>query len=442
MTVANKRCLLLAGFDILLAIFLFIFFSFRLYLAAQGKAFWMDESDGLYYTRITSFGELWTGMQTGQANKSPLLFLVDKSWMALWDYTPQKFWDLRLFFRVPHVTAWAIANVYLFFHLRHAFYEILGKKNWRAWIFAIAITLFTYSNSFASYYAIETRAYSIWISLSLIHLLLFWNLLRAKRGSLTWAGFCLISALLVLNTYTAAPQIFFTVLILWLKEFGETKKSWPSDYLFKNCLILISITVPITLYYAAQVPYMDYHPPTWKIYWNSVTEVILKAFHHHSHHPGWITAPLILIALPIYWWKRDRASAWMAIHTTILVILSLIIFLLSKAKGGIFASRYVSYATPSLTFSYILAAYTLVQLLGTFFPSKKRAQWVSYAFIILSLSQLASRPWSFYKNISKDLAQFNTRNGYMENTDPHCATALPHAPEQLEKFNNYCRKLP
>lgn len=428
--------------DIALAVTLFVFFAFRLYLAGQGKAFWMDESDGLYYTRNTGFLDLLlNGSPTGQASKSPLPYLIDKLWISAWGDIPQRYWDLRLFFRVPQVSFWAAANVFLFFHLRRTFNELMGGRGWQPWLFAMGVTLFTYSNSFASYYAIESRAYSLWGSLSLAHLLLLWDVLRKPEDGKSWGWFCAVSFLLVAATYTSAFQIALATMVVYAND-ALAKKSWfPSSRLLRRTAALFLITAPITFYYYSKIPFMDFGKPTWEIFGKGLLEVVLKAFHHHSYHPVLVTGPLILLGLPFYWWKRDRVLALMTIHTAALLLLSLLIFLISRAKGGIFASRYIIYAVAGLSFSYFLGIYTLTGFLARLVPAKWRARAPLAILTLLAIAQVTARPWAFYKDLGKDLQKFRDRNGYMVNEDPACNGDLAHDPEPLEKLNDLCRKL-
>ncbi len=424
--------------DILLALFLFCFFAIHLFFAAQGKKFWNDESDGLFYTRVFNFTQLlWDGAPPGQASRSPLPYLIDRLWMSFWNYAPQQYWDLRLFFRVPQVSFWALANVFLFFFLRRRFREWLPSQKHLATLAALAVSLFSYSNNFASFYAIESRAYSLWLALSMVHFLLLWDCLRLPDGKAPWKGFYFVSALLVFCTYTAAIQIAFAVGFLLL--YARHTKA-PVSLMTKRIGILLLCTVPITLFYLTKIPAMSYGS-TWGIYGLAVLEVVLKAFHHHSHHPLFLTGPLMFLFVPLFWWKRDRLLALLSLHAIGLVLFSLPLFLFTWWKGGLFASRYVIYMVPGLTFLYVLGLFSVAKWIQEKVPLRLQQRTFLILLLLWSLSEVIGRPISAYKGTKADIARFSARNSYKHNEDPLCALEFPHEPEELEAFNDLCRKI-
>jgi hypothetical protein len=156
------------GWGYALCIPLFFYFAVHLWFASQGKPFWIDETDGIFWNlKLNLWQLIRDGAPAGQGSKSPLLYIFDRLWLYAWADRPQQFWDLRLFFRVIPVTAWSAANVFLFAHLWRFFFREQKFRNWTAFLFAFAIAQFSYTNNFGSYYAIESRGYSLWVSFGL-----------------------------------------------------------------------------------------------------------------------------------------------------------------------------------------------------------------------------------------------------------------------------------
>lgn len=421
---------------------LFLLFWIGLLLAAQGKPFWMDESDGWHRVTYISILELIKdGGPLGQASRSPLPFLVDRIIMKLANDHPQSMWDLRLFYRIPPAFFWAIANVFLFFFLRKKFARLLPNKDFLVFIAALTGSFFVFTNSFSAYYAIEARSYSIWTAITLFQTCMLWSLLTEKYNKTNFVGFLLSNYLLVFATYAASLQVALACGILLLHDRFKEKK-WrffaaPQKWVLATALG----SMFITFYYYASVQKMAYNPIPFGFYVYSVMEVILKSFRHHSYHPAWVSFPVLFLLIPWYWWKKDRSIALLCLNAHVSILLTYLHYRASLAVGGLYASRYAAYLVPSLSFLYGVGVFTLLLQLSLWIKKKWKKDYLYPIIILYCLVNVIPWIYKYSKGIPADIARFKARNSYQENLDFRCVSKLVHDPEELEAQNDFCRRL-
>jgi hypothetical protein len=419
-------------------ILLFFFFSVRLWLAAQGKEFWMDETDTIFFNTKRNIWLLITeGADGGQASRTPLYYIIERAWMYLWSDLPQQYWDLRFFFRIFPVAAWSAGNVYLFAHLWRYFSEEKQFSLRVSALFAFAIAQFSYSNNFGSYYAIESRPYAMWAAISILHLLAVWQIIRTpKKG---WLLFYISSALLVLTTYAAMVQIFLAAGLLALEHCKKEKRLVFFDIHQKKIIFSALGCLIIGLCYFTRRETMDFAPAPFSLFWTSVMEVLLKAFHHHSFHAAFVTVPLLLVVIPLYWRTRSHDLAVSSLHAILIIFSVYPLYLVATHKGALFASRYVIYIMPALTFLYVLGVVTLLILFLRWLEKITQKKLFLPVLVGFALLEAVTRPIGMYKGIGKDLARFSERRTFALHDHPDCSVAIPHNPWDLELMNNNCR---
>ncbi|MGZ3713287.1 MAG: hypothetical protein ACXVBE_16095, partial [Bdellovibrionota bacterium] len=110
--------------------------------------------------------------------------------------------------------------------------------------------------------------------------------------------------------------------------------------------------------------------------------------------------------------------------------------------GGLFASRYVIFALPALTFLYVLGMITVVLVVSKWLEGKTGKQLLLPAFILLAVLEVTARPYGLYKGLGKDLARFHARNSFVLHDTPACSRDIPYAPPDFEKANDECREIP
>lgn len=418
---------------------LFLYFAVHLWFASQGKEFWMDETDGVYYNLKHDLWFLFLeGSDGGQGSRSPLVYILDRIWFYLWGDIPQEYWDLRLFFRVLPVTYWSGVHVFLFVHLWRYFFTEKNFGYWIAALVSLAIAQFSYSNNFGSYYAIETRAYSLWVACSFLQFLALWQVLRSQDRA-GWALYFWSSCGLVFTSYASLPQIFIGGGILLLDQWvSERKISFLGERPVKVMLTLV-VGAFIGFYYFANANQMNYKPASTNLYWTSVLEVLLKSFHHHSYHAAYVTFPLLFVLIPLYWFRRDRIFTWLNLYSLALLANTYVLYLASLKKGGIYASRYVIYLLPHLTFLYVLGIATILYGLSKWLEKRTGKVWATRVFVILCVIELPSRSTNIYKGTPKDVERFFARNSFGRRAGPDCTVPLPHNPWDVELVSNNCR---
>jgi len=419
---------------------LFFYFAVHLWFASQGKPFWLDETDGIFWNlKLNLWQLIRDGAPKGQGSKSPLLYVFDRLWVYAWNDQPLKYWDLRLFFRVIPVAAWSGANVFLFAHLWRYFFKEKGFRYWTACLFAFAIAQFTYTNNFGSYYAIESRGYSLWVGFSLLHFLAFWQIVRTKNEG--WVLYYLASLGLVLTTYASLPQIFLSGGLLLLDEWRKDKRVSIFSLRQKKVAAALGISLLVGLYYFSKLEPMHFPKAPLSLYGSSVLEVLLKAFHHHSYHAAVVSFPFLFIAVPLYWRKRSADLSICCLHALLLVGNSYVLYLSSLRSGGIFASRYVIYALPSLTFLYVLGMVTIVKVIAGWLEERSKGPLLLPTFVALALLEAVSRPYGIYNGIAKDISRFVARNSFVLHDTPACAKEIAYYPSDFEHVNNECREI-
>lgn len=410
---------------------LFLLFCVRYWLSSQGKVFWMDETDGLHYTQASSLWDLIVkGAPSGQASKSPLHYILDRLWLLAAGDRPQLWWDLRLFFRILPATYWALASVTAgWFVLRELKERIPGLSFWPALGIAAGAATFLHSHSFMHIYAIESRAYPLWASLSVVHFLFFWRSVTAGLSRREWWSYGIVCALLALTTYASLIQIGSGLgLLVFSKLIRKERVEWA------QAVAIGAVTVFLIGYYLLRMDKANFSPPTWEMYFESVKELLAKSFHHSRFTGVYVTGPLLLFLVP--WWRRHTRGVvetwcfvWLHLAST------LMLFLASRAANGIWGSRYVTYLIPSLTWCYFLGISQLSAWLAARSPRLK----IAHLLLVLALFEMGTRAWKIGKNVPEDLSRFSKRNSISLTTVPGCDERLPHDPEPFEHLNNLCR---
>lgn len=315
------------------------------------------------------------------------------------------------------------------------------KKPFVIFLFALTSAFFVFTKSFSIYYAIEARSYSLWTALTLIQTCFLWSILTEKMNRWNFSGFLIANYLLVFATYASSLQVGLTCGIILLHHFWLRKKILPLDEAQSWVIATLVGSAAITLYYYSKIAQMNFTPFPFYDYLMSVNEVILKSFRHHGSQPAWVSYPLLFIVVPLYWWKRNRGISFLALSAHASILLTYLHYRASLAAGGLYASRYAAFLTPSLSFLYGLGIFTALLALAGLIKRKTQKDMLVPLLVIFCLVNLI--PWAIKhsKGIPTDMARFQWRNSYLENTDPKCLEPLNPDPEKLEAQNSFCRKL-
>lgn len=428
----------------LTACLLFSFFTLRLWLASLKRPLWGDEVVGISGSIKNSFGQLLAHGPAGEASPSPLNYLIERGWLALWDFTPQHHWDLNLFFRILPVTYWALAGLAVFFFLYHLFKVFLPATPFGArLLIASGVATFYNSGDFGSYYALEDRSYALWTLLGTVHLGFFVLGTLRRLTKMQWAAYALISLLMVLTTYVALAQI---ALALFIQLASQRINGPRREPLWREALpysATLLIATGVALNYFAKVGSWGFKPPSWQYFWECMGEVIAKAFHHHNLAPLAVTLPLLLVVMP--WIFRHKpgvvelaALAWSYAG------LGVLLFLACLWKGNLFASRYLIYLTPVFTGLYgmgiLMLAGRLTSWLHKRAPRLQRYSYVSL-LVIWAAVEIGQRIPMYTRNIAESIHILHTKNAYgppPEGTD--CPAVIDLSNERATfLFNERCR---
>jgi hypothetical protein len=414
---------------------LFALLFLHLAFAAQGKPFWLDESNSLHW--FTKYG-LWETLRNGadgESNRSPLSYVVFRSLMRLWNDRPQEFWDLRFFFRIPTAFFWAAANTFLFFFLKKRLAEIFSRGV--SILLALGATIFCFSNSFATYYAIEARPFSLWLSLSLLQTLFLWELLGG-RSRTTAILFFFTNLVLAFTTYASVAQIGIACLLLQAHEASLGKKWLWWGPLQKYLFLNLSCSFFLIWYYLPNQK-MTFTPSPFELYFISVREVVLKTFHHHGTQPAWVSFPFFFLWVPYFWARENKKVFFFCLSSVGLLLSTFILYLGTLRGGALFYSRYAIYIVPGLSFLYVFGLAALARLADAWLTKKIKQSIFVPLLVIWSLFQVIPSVWEWSLALPKDYARFQQRHSYEKNPAPLCVEDIAQLPDKLEAQNDFCR---
>ena len=422
-----------------IALALFSLFVTRLSLASLFKRFWLDEVYDLQggALKTTFLGLLKNGPMGGTASPSPLDFMIDRFWMSLFGYHPQVFGDLRLLLRFPHVVQWALAGVAVYFFME-AFLsrKMPSLRPLNRSLVAAASAVFYHANTFASYYAIETRPYSLWCFFTTLHVLFFlWDVFFGlNRKQFYFYG--IVCILLAFTTYASLGMILGTFM---LQYFLLEKRKRLGLYAG-----LSAVCVGIGGWYFLKMPALVY-PASWGLAFEELGEVIAKSL--HSHSPVTFILTLFFFCFFMPFWTRGikkyrviYACVWGAIAYCHVLILSCLL------HHYLIASRQFIFLVPYLTAAYGLGLFQLMQWVVV--AMKRIRPLAQFGFVQVLVAwaciSLTSRVVSDMKSIRHDLVFFGKRHALSRTHSTNCLVDSPKLQEadteqRFEDLNNLCR---
>lgn len=427
----------------LLGLVLFALFAFRYWMTAIGKPFWTDEAGGIYHTMDRPWRQLFLeGSPPGQANKSPLFYVFDKIWFELWNYEPQLLWNLRVFFRIPPATFWALASVSVFAALVLKFQRYLPKlRPWQNLLLATGITMFFYDHSFMHMYAVEARSYALWVAVTTWHFLLLWERLETGFSRRSAIAFWLACVGLAATTYAAVLQVAAGFAGVLARDLLRRKRLEPLRTYRVDIISLVSATA-VGVYYYLHYEGVRYIPAPLEIYFVSVREIVLKSFHHHGWQPGLVTVPLAFFLVP-YWLRRNPEILSMYCFVWMNLLLTLVMYILARISGGIYHSRYAIFLIPAMTWAYFaMFAFLLSRLHKLLEKYLPRKFLPTFAALLLALA--SAQIFGSVRRIARDIGAVwtTTERGKIYGPTPRpeqCPREYTTDPETFETMNQLCR---
>jgi hypothetical protein len=417
----------------------FFLFALRFWLASMGKALWGDEAVAMAIIRIYSYGQFLV-QGSPEASPNPLYYLLDKLSFDLYGAEPQFWWDLRLFNRILPATYWAVAGASVFaWTYRRSMQRLAMRPLW-AFVTALGIAVFFHSCSFMNTYAIEDRAYSLWVSLSTLQFLAWLDLLLDAKQRGAWVRYGTFSVLMVLTAAPALGQVALGLLVLLVLQSWESRGRGMKRFAVRGgVLFFLCASLEFLYFRRGNMPY-DTGWFTYARYFESLGEVIAKAFHHHSAKGLAITMPLLFVFLP-FWRRRERKLLALVAYNIGLLALTFLCFKGAQAKGGMWVSRYVIFLIPSFVAHYLLALALIGRWLGKRIPKGKikiRNEWLVLG--IWALFQVFSLGGKNYVLAPiRDWPKFRERNAYAYNPSGKCRALGGAEFQALDAFNDLCR---
>ncbi|MCO5142616.1 MAG: hypothetical protein M9962_05960 [Oligoflexia bacterium] len=417
-------------------------FCLRFWLASVNKVINDDEATGLHsayqmsYLNLLKYG-------VGGASTSPLFYLIDKFIYDIIGHDLHKNWNLRFITRAVHAFYWAFACSFLFVWCTKRLQQLTNASSFFAIIISAGFSFFLHSNSFMDIYAIETRGYSLWVSLTLIQTLLWLDLIQEPENKKYWIAFAITNFLNCFNSYSALAQMFLNLLFLMinLKIFHEKKSIF--DFL-KIATFAAIPSVFISFYYYFQSTKMGYPSEyfTLKSYIDSILEIISKTFHHHRSSALIFSFPLLGI-IYFYIYKMNRKSIWIPIHCIGSILLTVLFYKASEFRGGIWAPRYVIFLIPSFAIFYFFGLASLSKIISdaiSKFTNYKTSPLL--LILIWAIIEISLRSSSYIRIAYADLDYAKKHKLYGATNNSECPKdirAFGDVGSSLEKLNNVCR---
>lgn len=399
--------------------------------AAASRSFWLDE---FYGVQVNAIHETWRNLfvtgASSQGSPHPLYYMLEKLWLTPWEFMPQRWWNVNLFFRFGPIGAYALTGGFIFL-----FGERFLGRLWPSQpaaiptLVAAALALFFFNVQFAQYYAIEARPYSLWLLFTTLHLLL--TLEAFERG---WGGMRFLTLYGLASFFlcaTASPGLFqLWISFVAIQLVHRKLRVWP---------VLLAPTL-MSLFYAVQATIYAYPPGTYADYLGFMKEVAYKSFHARS---GFVFYPILALSLWKLWSvRRSRAALAAYFFFSCLFVLSFVLCLACWHRGFLLASRQYIYLVPLYLCLYFAALMLVAELVA---PRLKRwlpkahPSWILavWAAVIVgkSVPELTLRAWKLPEAAAK-------WNFHGENAAAECTKFLNVPNEQeWDALNKRCRGL-
>ena len=299
---------------------------------------------------------------------------------------------------------------------------------------SVAAAFFYHLNTFASYYSIETRAYSLWCSLTTLNVLfLLWAVYFGLRRW-QWVGYATVCILLSFTTFASLGLVLggFILQYFLLKD----RKSLP------RFIGLSAACMGISYWYLAKSPPFS-HSPTWELCFHELREVISKSLHAHAPSVALLVFSLFCVLLPLLSLKKKEERAVYALVWGSLAYAGVLI-LSCMQHHYLVASRQYIFLVPYLSAAYALGLYQSIRWLVGLFNRLNLPRKLEPTHVLLVWS--AAIIFTSVKNdcriIRHDLVQFKERHSLSKSSAPICPRDFPdYQYTTFEKINDTCRSL-
>lgn len=395
----------------------------------------IDESIGagealeLTYSRMIR-GDLAV---TGELNPSPLHYIMDRLWTTtLWGGQPHFHWDIYMFMRIPTSLWWCLAVVAVFLFL-----NFLLQRSYSPWLAllasaAAAVTLF--SKNLPLFLAAQNRPYSLWLSLSIFHLIFSYFVLhdQQKIRRIGLYGVAAFSVLLALTTYVALAQVTFATAFLFFC-FREEERNHGRRVLAASWLVALAVSAWYGLQIESGFSWTESSPTKiWQapvyLFWHAL-DPIGQQVTYSSPTFTWVTGwpqklfAVLCLFLPLAH-LRKKFVLFTYAHAIGLTIFALTAGVVMSFKNHeVNGVRYFIFLFPIYFTLFLLSCYSILQWLqrlGKFHASIPGAALGAAALLLLAAN--AGVQWDDFQRLPKlSMAHFPGRV-----TGSQCPPSLDH----------------
>lgn len=243
-------------------------------------------------------------------------------------------------------------------------------KNWNHWVAVSATTLFTFS-TFQISFAHETRAYSLFVLLTILSFHFLLSSIETKNDKWRWSGYIFCTTLL-LYTHFFSLWVLFTQFILLLKR----------KIIFQKSILIVAALV-----FVLYLPYFfilleRFSDSAAKGTWLEAPtfDALYENIRHFSNKPLNAVLFLVLIVFGMFHIVKNKISFSKLKLDVILIwfFVPYILMFLISFKLPMFLGRYLIFITP--------AFYILVALLWySFWENNKWKNWINMLPMLLML---------------------------------------------------------
>lgn len=370
---------------------------------AKGKNFWLDESFSFSQMQNQNFSTIWQGLAR-QSSPMPLDYVLQK---LFWIFLGANLGDLRVTLRVVPALAFLFSLVFLSVYVGRIFSPLWG----------LLANVFYFANAFLLVYSVESRPYSMWCALSLLHLICLHSILRGSRRCLFFS--LILSFLILLTASGGLLQVGAFSAVLAYLSLRATEKEEKLRYL-KFSILGILIGSTVFYFYISKIDHnWGLAPPTIADYKTAIAANIYAAF-RLPRFIVWIFSPLVLL-----WWplkhNGNRVIFGIALYGWILFLGTVPFFFLAMKNGLFVTARHYIFLQPFLS-SFLLLALA-------FLLKEKRTLAVVYC-CFLSFSAIR-----IYENLQFSEISFPSFHRWPSN---EICLRFPEDPDLFNKMNLYC----
>ncbi len=349
----------------------------RLTLLARVEGMGGDETTDISGSFDNTFLQLLVSGPPWELNASPFYYMIGRLWLLAWQMSPHQHWDTRIFFRVLPMLCWSLATVVVFLFLRSR----LQRLSWHpaaAFAAALGFSSLLFFNQFPQYYSVLSRPYSLWLLLTILHLIFFLCLYEEKK--ITRVGYAICCVLLPFTAYISILQVGASVAACLALPPGRNiaqERRWQ--------LYIATASLAIAFWYLTRTYEGDVKASQAGTVLNGFLDILMAAtqpfksshFSHRALFDIWASASWIarswsitVLLLPLLRYRRKGLQPFLLFGYGLTASLVLIAFFLHLKGQYMGEPRYLLFLLPVYYGFLLISLHSFIEVLERVFHKK------------------------------------------------------------------------